>query len=344
MIVEVIDPLKHRDWNGLLMTNPDASFFHTKNWARVLFESYGYIPEYFSVRKNGTLVALLPFMVVDSFFTGRRGVSLPFTDYSDPIAADESQYRQIADFAVRYGKQSGWRNIEIRGGCCPWMEMTTYTNYFGHRLSLRRNEKEIFDGFRMNVKRNINKSMKAGVCVTQSSTHEAVEAFYRLNLYTRKAHGIPPQPKKFFRKVQKHVLEKNMGTVVLASHEGRYLAGAVFFHFGSTVFYKYGASHEPGRQLRANNLVMWEAIRYYNEKGYRYFHFGRTDRENPGLREYKKGYGTDEEKISYFKYDLRRDCLFRKKPKRGMIFSKIYRLVPIPLSKLVGTFLYRHIG
>ena len=344
MVAEVINPLKYPDWNELLMTNPDASFFHTDNWARVLFESYGYIPEYLSVKKNGTLVALLPFMVIDSFLTGRRGVSLPFSDSSDPIATDESLYRELVDYAVRYGKQSGWRNIEIRGGRCPRREMATYSEFYGHRLSLWRKEKAIFDGFRTNTKRNIKESLKAGVCVTFSSSMEAVEAFYRMNLCTRKAHGIPPQPKKFFRKIQEHILEKNMGTVALASREGQYLAGAVFFHFCPTVFYKYGASHESGKLLRANNLVMWEAIRFYKEKGYRNFLFGRTEYENPGLRHYKKGYGAAEEIISYFNYDLRRDCPARKKPKRGMDIKKIYRLVPIPLSKLVGTLIYRHVG
>lgn len=344
MVAEIINPLTYPNWNEALGTNPGASFFQTDNWARVLVESYGYVPKYFSIMNNGTLAALLPFMAVESFLTGRRGVSLPFSDFSDPFATDESMYRDLADHAIRYGKQSGWRTIEIRGGLCPWEEKATYTEYHGHRLSLGRKEKEIFDGFRTNTKRNISKSMKAEMCVTFSSSLDAVEAFYRMNLFTRKEHGIPPQPKRFFRKIHEHVLEKDLGTIGIASLGGRYLAGAVFFHFGPTVIYKYGASHEAGKPLRANNLVMWEAIRHYNEKGYKDFLFGRTEYGNPGLRDYKKGYGTEEEIIPYFKYDLRQDCPAPKRQQAGSIMGKTYRHVPIFLSKLVGAWFYRHIG
>ena len=194
------------------------------------------------------------------------------------------------------------------------------------------------------MKRNMNKSLKAGVSVTFSNSLDALNTFYQMNLHTRKNHGIPPQPKKFFQKIHEHVLAKNMGTVALASHAGKDIAGAVFFHFGTSAIYKYGASYNSGKPIRANNLVMWEAIRFYNNNGYKDFIFGRTEFENTGLRDYKMGYNSEEYIIPYYKYDLRRDCPARKKQERGMDIRKTYRFVPIPLSKLVGELIYSHIG
>lgn len=345
MIGDVVNPLKHPGWKELLEATPSASFFHTENWARVLTESYGYEPRYFIVSGNGCLLGLLPVMEIRSFLTGRRGVSLPFTDFSDSFAKDDGQYRELADHASHYGKKARWEKFEIRGGTCPpWDHPENFMEYYGHRLTLGREEKEIYNSFRSNTRRNISRAIKSGVNVTFSNSVNELEAYYKLNLHTRQEHGIPPQPKRFFRKIQEHVLEKKLGTVVLASHEGKYVAGAVFFHFGTTVIYKYGASYDSAKQIRANNLVMWDAIRFYNSSGFKSFLFGRTDFDNTGLRDYKTGYGTEEEIIPYFKYDFRRNRPAVKKIKAGQEISKMYRHIPIPLSRLVGTLLYKHIG
>jgi len=53
---------------------------------------------------------------------------------------------------------------------------------------------------------------------------------------------------------------------MLASHKGKNIASAVYFHFGDKAIYKYGASDRKYQHLRANNLVMWEAIRWFFAK------------------------------------------------------------------------------
>ena len=48
------------------------------------------------------------------------------------------------------------------------------------------------------------------------------------------------------------------------------------------------------QNLRANNLVMWEAIKYYSAKGFELFSFGITKPDNEGLRKFKLGWGASE--------------------------------------------------
>src|SRR5437867_13337103 len=83
--MQQIDPLTYPDWNACLLATPSASIFHTTNWLRVLQESYGYRPYYFACFKAQQLTALLAFMEVKSWLTGGRGVSLPFSDYCEPL-------------------------------------------------------------------------------------------------------------------------------------------------------------------------------------------------------------------------------------------------------------------
>ena len=88
---------------------------------------------------------------------------------------------------------------------------------------------------------------------------------------------------------------------------------------------------------------MWEAIKWYSEKGFESFSFGRTEPENNGLLQFKRGWGTREEVVRYYKYDLKKDSFVvdHSKPET---FSPIFRKMPVPLLNLLGSMLYRHVG
>ena len=342
--MEIVNPLEFPGWDDLILSNPAGSFFHSTNWARVLSETYGYRPRFFAIFMNGGLETMVPVLEIDSVITGKRGVSLPFSDYSDPFFGSIEQYRHCVQDIVECGKRSGWETIEIRGGICPWREEGASSEFYGHRLNLERPEEELFANLRKNMQRNIKKSLNLGVNVVFLNSMDAVSEFYRLNCITRKAHGIPPQPMEFFRKVHEHILSRNQGVVALASYKGSYVAGCVYFHFGRKAIYKYGASDLEGKTSRANNLVMWEAIKWYSQKGYAQLCFGRTEFENSGLRDYKLGYGTEEYVLQYHKYDIQRCRVVTNEDSGTPIWRKAYRFLPISISKIIGNVSYRHIG
>jgi lipid II:glycine glycyltransferase (peptidoglycan interpeptide bridge formation enzyme) len=161
---------------------------------------------------------------------------------------------------------------------------------------------------------------------------------------TRKQHRIPPQPYHFFEKVYDRIVSKGMGFVVLASYNGVNIAGAVFFHFGGIAIYKYGASDKNYRDLRANNLVMWEGIKWLMNQGCKTLSFGRTEIENTGLRQFKTGWGPGETCIHYYRYDIQKGIFLENQEGipvfRGMIFAKM----PIPFLRLIAGIAYRHMG
>lgn len=168
--------------------------------------------------------------------------------------------------------------------------------------------------------------------------------FFRLNCLTRKEHGLPPQPLKFFKKVYEHLISKGLGFIVLASYKGVNIAGAVCFHCGGKGIYKYGASERKYQHLRANNLVMWEAIRLSIRQGCTSFSFGRTEPDNQGLIQFKSGWGAKEETIRYHRYDLKTDTFIHGRPYGRAFYHKILRKMPVPLSRVAGELLYRHVG
>ncbi len=342
--LKIINPINYRDWDELLLSTNDYSFFHTSHWARVLYESYGYRPLYFSVIDNGSLRFSLPLMEIKSRLTGKRGVSLPFTDYCDPIVTEDIHFQDILDYLVEYGKQAGWKYIEMRSLKNISENIPPSLEYYGHTLELSKDEDLIYSQLRSSTRRNIKKAIRDGVEIQMGNSPESMREFYRLNCMTRKMHGIPPQPWNFFRNIYDHVISENHGNVILASYKGVTIAGAIYFHFGKKALFKYGASDKRYQHLRANNLVMWEAIREYCNKGYKTFCFGRTEIENKGLRQFKNGWGASERIIRYYRYDFKKNHFVNGNSHVSGFHNKVFNKTPVPILKMIGSALSKHMG
>jgi hypothetical protein len=343
MNLQILNPLEISDWDNLALATGKASFFHSAAWARVLVESYGYKPQYFTSLENESLSSLVPFMEINSWLTGKRGVSLPFTDECPQIAPDSKLSQEMVEHVIDFGERAGWKYIEWRSGERFPEKGSASDSYFTHELDLTGTEEELLSNLRDSTRRNIEKASRGGVLVEISNSLDSIQSFYRLNCMTRRRHSLPPQPSSFFSKILEHIILKGQGRIVSAFHSGKSIASAVFFNFGKKVIYKYGASDLRYQRLRPNNLLLWEAIRYHREQGFETLNLGRTAPENKGLRQFKRGWGTVEARLHYYRYDLKKNR-FLAGQSGSKIPYKALRFMPTPMLRIAGDFLYRHAG
>jgi hypothetical protein len=339
-----LSPNDDERWDSRLATNAGYSFFHGTAWASVLRQTYGFQPNYFATLAGEHLDALLPVMEVDSWLTGRRGVSLPFTDYCHPLAGDLPAFRQLFDRAVEYGRDRRWKYLELRGGEHFLAPALPSQRFYGHEISLVGDEKQLFTALTSPVRRAIRKAEKQGLTVEILKDAKGVKQFYSLQCQTRRKHGLPPQPFKFFQNLQKYILAEGGGIIILARSGVRTVAGSIFFHAGQQAFFKFGASDEAMLELRGNDLVMWEGIKYYASRGFRTLHLGRTSLIHEGLRRFKLGWAAREHSIEYFKYDLRRSAFVTDRDEAFGWYNRIFTALPLSLSRFLGAVLYRHIA
>ncbi len=343
MDLQRINPLDYSDWDDLLLKSGDPSFFHTSAWARAIVESYGYQPVYFVRWENTHLSYMMPFMDISSRLTGRRGVSLPFTDFCNAFRPGKESQREAVQAAIDYGRRSKWGYAEWRTTEELIQGATPSVSYLTHDLDLERSESEILSGLSENHRRNIKKAMKDGLTTRIDRSRESLSDFYRLHCQTRKRHGLPPQPLSFFKNILDHVLSRDLGVIVSALVSGNVIASSIFFHFGPNAIFKYGASDTSYLSHRPNNLVMWEAIKWYKGRGARSLNLGRTEVDNQGLRHFKLSWGASESALKYYRYDLEREA-FSRTPLRGEHPKKLFSIAPVGVLRLVGQLFYKHIG
>jgi hypothetical protein len=343
--IKIINPLDYDQWDNLLIETNQYSFFHSYAWIKVLWESYGYKPYFFILKNKRELSALLPFMEVNSRYTGRRGVSLPFSDYCDPIIREEIDIQRLLDRTIDFGRTSNWEYLDMHGGEIIFQGKKPSREFYGHLLTLNAKPDKILKRFRDSTRRSIKKAVKLGVEIHQSNSLQSIQDYFRLNCLTRKRHELPAQPFQFFKKIHEYILSKKSGFIIKASYRNKIIGAAVFFHFGKKAIFKFGASDLKYQHLRMNNLIMWEAIKWYSNNGYESLCFGRTNMEGVGLRQFKQGWGAKEYLIKYFKYDLNTDSLITNNAdKMNLIIRFVFSKIPIPISRILGTLLYKHFG
>ena len=339
-----VNPLETPGWDSLLAGHPGAWFFHGTAWAGVLRDTYGHVPVFAARFAGGQLRSLLPLMEVSSPWTGRRGVSLPFTDFCQPLKSEGEEAGELHEMALAEGRRRGWRYLECRSSDEDWPGSSPSLVFYGHKLNLGAGEEALFENLEGSVRRGIRKAAAAGLRVEFDSSLESVKTYYGLHCRTRRRHGLPPQPFKFFANIQKRLLEPGLGFVVTALSGSRPVAAAVFFHQGRQALYKFGASDSDFQQLRPNNLVIWEGIRHCAARGCEGLHFGRTGLGHEGLRRFKLGFGAREEEIKCCKYDYRAGRFVTDTDGTQGWFNAVFRRLPLPLLRLAGEMLYRHVS
>ncbi len=333
-----INPLENPDWDALLTSRPDFSFFHSTAWLTVLAESYGFAPLFFTAGET-----VLPLMEADSWLTGRKGIALPFTDECAPLGADPESFRKLFADAVAHGKTRGWKSIELRGGRKFFgTETPASVSFYGHELDLARGEKVLFEKMNGSVRRAVRKAEKDGVTVEILQSLEAMNFFYDLQCLTRQRHGLPPQPWRFFLNIHRRILSQNLGMIAVASHGGKKIAASVYFYLGGRAIYKYGASDFTHQHLRGSNLVMWAAMQWLAQHGAKTLDLGKTSLANEGLRRFKLNLGARERVVEYVKFDLRREVFVTEPDGVAGWHNKVFGAMPLWAARVAGGLLYKH--
>jgi len=311
----------------------------------VLQDTYGFTPASLALVSADRIVGLLPLLGVHSRLTGRRGVSLPFSDDVEPLCDDAVLHETMLGGLPAIIAEHRWRYLELRFGPGNASDASV-AEYRWHTLALDPDPDRLFRTFKKTqIQQSIQRARKSGVVVELRHDEQAMRDFIRLNALTRRKHGVPPQPDRFFWNLHRRMIAEGDSFVARAEHDGRPVAAAVYLAWGGkTLTYKYSASDSEALGVKPNHLAMWEAVRFGCLNGYRTMDFGRTDASNEGLLYYKRGWGTQERELAYARVgEAARSGRLTAGRDTGRL-KRIVRRMPIPLLKLIGKIVLPHLA
>lgn len=346
MEVKIISPLVDKNWDTFIEKHPYSSIFHLSNWAAVLQQTYGYIPYYFVLQENSQKYrSSLPLFLIKNSFLGKRLICLPFADFCRPLITSDDDYGVILCKVYDLIKQEKISNLEIRGGD-DMRAFSRFNYYKKFKLDLSLGIDRLWHRFKQkSIRYPISKAKRENVIIEHGQTLRNMKNFYRLNLLTRRKHGVLPQPFNFFKNIFEELISKNYGFLFLAKNNKTVIAASVFFIYKDVVYHKYNASNVRFAYLCPNHLIIWRAIQWAANNGFRYLDLGRTAPDNQGLMQFKRHWGAEEIDLPYYYYPaVKGVSSMRENSLAYRITTAVLRKAPTKALEFLGNNFYRYLA
>jgi hypothetical protein len=342
--IYTLDPLRDSRWPELLQRHPDASVFHSRGWLETLHRTYGYEPvTYTTSPPGGELANALVFCRIDSWLTGRRLVSLPFSDHSDPLSDSEDTLCAMLGHLERERRSQRWKYIEVRPlrPSAATAGFETSTAFFFHRVDLSPPLHAVFSRFHKGcIQRKIRRAEREGLTYEAGRSEDLLRKFYALLVVTCRRKRLPPQPVEWFRNLVACLGETV--TLHVASKGARPIASILTLSFKRSLVYKYGCSDPRFHALGGTQALLWNAIQDAKRRGFVELDLGRSDVEQQGLVTFKNRWGA----VSTLSKYLRCSATGARAGQNGAlrIARNVFAHMPDRMLIAAGEVLYRHVG
>ncbi|MBW4682219.1 MAG: GNAT family N-acetyltransferase [Microcoleus vaginatus WJT46-NPBG5] len=341
-----IEPLEEFfNENGFSKAN---NLFYSREWISLIKEEYGFNFKVIVKEDPHPEDSALIFAEVDDIF-GKRIVSLPFSDYTEPLALEELQIVSILNFLK--DKYHDWTITFKFHGQLEELEKIDYKNIrqaVCHRVNLIGSVDELWSRTSNAFKGAVKQAQKNELLRTEIiNTENGIEIFHQLltNL-RRKKFNVLPQPKSFCLRFLKHFIHKGQGNIWFAFMNDKPIASALILQKDSALFYKMAVSDEEYLKFRPNNFLLWEIIKSGNKQGFEYLDLGLSQINYTGLIRFKDSMGGVQTPINYYRYtpkgyDIEREGKI-KNLLSGVTGLLIKPEIPDEVVQEAGNLLYKY--
>jgi lipid II:glycine glycyltransferase (peptidoglycan interpeptide bridge formation enzyme) len=192
-----------------------------------------------------------------------------FVKFEPNILYNEKLEKEIKNFGLRKGRR-----------------LFTPTSFW---IDSTKSEEDLLKSFHPKTRYNIRLAERQGVEVSEDNSDGAFENYLKLTKETSKRQGFYAHTEKYHRLMWKFLRLSGIAHLLTAKYKGEIITTWILFAFKDFLYYPYGASTDKYKNVMANNLMMWEAIKLGKKLNLKTFDlWGRE--EGKGFTKFKEGY------------------------------------------------------
>lgn len=290
-----IDKLDVNEYNQL----PNKNLFTTIEWINFVKETHNAEPVIIRITEEHKLVGYFTGLLVKKF--GIKILGSPFNGWTtaymgfdvvegyDKVDLIESitkflfrtlkcLFIQITD---RYIEEAQLKNTKYK-----------YLMSRSIELNIDRTEEAIFKSFKSECRTSIRQFERRGASIEIAKPNEqfSIEYFEQLQEVFARQGLVPTYDSSRVLGLFKNLRSNQLLCLRVRNPEGKCIATSIFVGFNQRFYFWGGASFRAFQSYRPNEYMFWYAIKYFKEKGYKYF-------DMYGERDYKNKFRPD--KIAY---------------------------------------------
>ena len=336
------------EWDGYASRHERATVYHLSPWARIFGDALGY-RSWLLMAKNdaGATCGILPLYLVSGLF-GRRLVAVPFRDRGGPIFDTPDALAALLRYAGELARRERagilLKSLEPLPEEAVASGLARRDHWVHSRMSITDLTRDALWERIGNKNRNMVRQAQARGLVAVCATREpgAAERWHALHVQTQHRLGVPPFPRRFFALMLEALAPSGSIELVEIRHsEGTCAATLLLFH-RDTCIYGYSASSVEGQRLRANDLMLFEALALAAERKLTCFDFGSDSPSQESLLFFKSKWGAEQKVIPvYASQDV---AIADSSDRKYALARMMFRAMPPALLSWVGSRTVRLFG
>jgi lipid II:glycine glycyltransferase (peptidoglycan interpeptide bridge formation enzyme) len=158
-------------------------------------------------------------------------------------------------------------------------------------IDLTRSEEELMASFHPKTRYNIRLAERKGVKVKIDNSPKAFNKYLELTQKTVERQGFYAHT-KHYHELMWQFLHPDIANLMTAVYKNKILTTWILFNYDNFLYYPYGASSVEHNDVMANNLMMWEAIKYGKKLGLKTFDLWGKE-QGKGFTRFKEGYNPE---------------------------------------------------
>ena len=295
--MQIINLEKGKEWDDFLSKN-EHLIFHTPKYKEFLEKSFPNVKfQYLALIDEG-IKTILPVGMIKSKLMGDKIISVPFLEYGS-FAGDKKKIKNILDY-IKNNYSKKYRYSEIRAGLDYDDELSKYlqkTEEYKRFVLELKSEEENWKMLNKQKRKAIRKAEKKGIIIKELRK-EDIDEIYNLYLKGMKLFGSPPFYKDFFI----NFFESSLGKAFGAFKDNKLISLLLGFAYKERIHAIISVSDKKSLELRPNELLHWQFIKYGISNGFKCFDLGRV-REDSGQFRFKEEFGCQLMPLFHY-YDL----------------------------------------
>ncbi|MBP6944685.1 peptidoglycan bridge formation glycyltransferase FemA/FemB family protein [Patescibacteria group bacterium] len=183
-----------------------------------------------------------------------------------------------------------------------WLSTKSFNPAIRWMLDLRdKTEAKLLEEMEQKTRYNVKLGEKQGVTTRCSIDERDFAIFLSLTQEMAQRNKIVVHSDRYLRETFFAMAKRGMAQLRVAEYAGTVLAASIEVTFGDTVTYLHGASSSLQREVKAPNVLQWQAIQAALKKGADWYDFGGCnpiEKTHPlyktsleGVTRFKEGWG-----------------------------------------------------
>lgn len=338
--IQTYSPAIAAKWDDYVRQHPDGSFFHLAGWQRVMEQGLGHRSHFLYASRGDRIVGVYPLAQVQSLLFGHNLVALPFCVYGGIISDDEEVQQALDLAAQQLATRLQVDALEVRNRQPVHDDWPRKSLHVTFRKAISGDAETDLNAIPRKQRAMVRKALGNGL---DHSIDDELNDF--LDCYDTSVRnlGTPVFPRAYFRTLRE-VFGKDCEILTIRKG-GTPVASVMSFYFCDEVLPYYGGGGALARQLAGNDLLYWALMKHAGERGARLFDYGRS-KIDTGAYHFKKNWGFDPQPLAYEYFLVKATTMPDVNPlnPKYKLFIGTWKKLPLPVARLLGPMLSRHLG